>query len=214
MSDMQFDYIIIGGGTAGCLMANRLSANASHKVLLIEAGRKDDYHWVHIPVGYLYCIGNPRTDWLYQTEKDPGLNGRQLRYPRGKVLGGCSSINGMLYLRGQSRDYDQWAELTGDARWRWEHSLPYFKLHEDHYKGANAQHGAKGTMSELLKGANNQRRPVDDEVTTRRGTRVREAEVVGTQCGIATRDKRTNHVGNQVGVVGHGNDRPLSGTQS
>ena len=152
MSDMQFDYIIIGGGTAGCLMANRLSANASHKVLLIEAGRKDDYHWVHIPVGYLYCIGNPRTDWLYQTEKDPGLNGRQLRYPRGKVLGGCSSINGMLYLRGQSRDYDQWAELTGDARWRWEHSLPYFKLHEDHYKGANAQHGAKGTMSELLKG--------------------------------------------------------------
>ena len=152
MSDMQFDYIIIGGGTAGCLMANRLSANASHKVLLIEAGRKDDYHWVHIPVGYLYCIGNPRTDWLYQTEKDPGLNGRQLRYPRGKVLGGCSSINGMLYLRGQSRDYDHWAELTGDARWRWEHSLPYFKLHEDHYKGANAQHGAKGTMSELLKG--------------------------------------------------------------
>ncbi len=152
MGDTHFDYIIIGGGTAGCLLANRLSANASHRVLLIEAGRKDDYHWVHIPVGYLYCIGNPRTDWLYQTEKDPGLNGRQLRYPRGKVLGGCSSINGMLYLRGQSRDYDHWAELTGDARWRWDNSLPYFKLHEDHYKGANDLHGAKGTVSELLQG--------------------------------------------------------------
>ncbi|MDP3137907.1 MAG: GMC family oxidoreductase N-terminal domain-containing protein, partial [Burkholderiaceae bacterium] len=106
-----FDYVIIGGGTAGCLLANRLSADASRRVLLIEAGRRDDYHWIHIPVGYLYCIGNPRTDWLFNTEPEPGLNGRALRYPRGKTLGGCSSINGMIYMRGQSRDYDQWAQL-------------------------------------------------------------------------------------------------------
>jgi choline dehydrogenase len=150
MSDTQFDYIIVGAGTAGCLLANRLSANASKRVLLIEAGRKDDYHWVHIPVGYLYCIGNPRTDWLYNTAPDAGLNGRSLRYPRGKVLGGCSSINGMIYMRGQARDYDQWADITGDARWRWDNALPYFKLHEDHYLGANAMHGAKGERSEVL----------------------------------------------------------------
>ncbi|MCX7271435.1 MAG: GMC family oxidoreductase N-terminal domain-containing protein [Burkholderiales bacterium] len=150
MNDTTFDYIIIGAGTAGCLLANRLSADASKRVLLIEAGRKDDYHWVHIPVGYLYCIGNPRTDWLYQTEPADGLNGRRLRYPRGKVLGGCSSINGMIYMRGQSRDYDQWAAITGDARWSWEHSLPYFKMHEDHYLGANALHGAKGAPSEVV----------------------------------------------------------------
>ena len=152
MSDTDFDFIIVGAGTAGCLLANRLTADARCRVLLIEAGRKDDYHWVHIPVGYLYCIGNPRTDWLYQTQPDAGLNGRQLRYPRGKVLGGCSSINGMIYMRGQSRDYDQWAQVCGDARWRWEHSLPYFKLHEDHYLGANALHGAKAQPSELLQG--------------------------------------------------------------
>jgi choline dehydrogenase len=145
-----FDYIIIGAGTAGCLLANRLSADASKKVLLIEAGRKDDYHWIHIPVGYLYCIGNPRTDWLYQTEKDAGLNGRQLRYPRGKTLGGCSSINGMIYMRGQARDYNHWADVLGDESWRWDNNLPYFKLHEDHYKGADELHGAKGTRSELL----------------------------------------------------------------
>ncbi|MFP8780058.1 GMC family oxidoreductase [Hydrogenophaga sp. RWCD_12] len=145
-----FDYVIIGGGTAGCLLANRLSADASKRVLLIEAGRKDDYHWIHIPVGYLYCIGNPRTDWLYQTEADPGLNGRKLRYPRGKTLGGCSSINGMIYMRGQARDYDQWAQLTGNGEWAWDNALPYFKLHEDHYKGASALHGAKGSPSELL----------------------------------------------------------------
>ena len=126
----SFDYIIIGAGTAGCLMANRLSADASKRVLLIEAGRKDDYHWIHIPVGYLYCIGNPRTDWLYSTEPDAGLNGRSLRYPRGKTLGGSSSINGMIYMRGQARDYDQWAQLTGDMSWRWENTLPYFKLLE------------------------------------------------------------------------------------
>ena len=144
MSDTTFDYIIIGAGTAGCLLANRLSGDRSKRVLLIEAGRKDDYHWVHIPVGYLYCIGNPRTDWLYNTEPAAGLNGRSLRYPRGKVLGGCSSINGMIYMRGQSRDYDLWAEVTGDARWRWDNALPYFMRHEDHYKGGDALHGAGG----------------------------------------------------------------------
>ena len=146
----EFDYIIVGAGTAGCLLANRLSADASKRVLLIEAGRRDDYHWIHIPVGYLYCIGNPRTDWLYQTEVQPGLNGRALRYPRGKTLGGCSSINGMIYMRGQSRDYDQWAALTGDASWGWGESLPYFKLHEDHYAGATTLHGARGTAPELM----------------------------------------------------------------
>jgi len=150
MSDHSFDYIIVGGGTAGSLLANRLSADARRRVLLIEAGKKDDYHWVHIPVGYLYCIGNPRTDWLYQTEPAAGLNGRTLRYPRGKVLGGCSSINGMIYMRGQSRDYDQWAQITGDQAWRWDNSLPYFQLHEDHHKGANALHGAKGAKTPLL----------------------------------------------------------------
>ena len=156
MSDTTFDYIIIGGGTAGALLANRLSADPQNRVLLIEAGRKDDYHWIHIPVGYLYCIGNPRTDWLYQTEPDAGLNGRQLRYPRGKTLGGCSSINGMIYMRGQARDYDQWAELTGDATWRWDNALPYFRRHEDHWRldrpeGASEHfkrlHGNKATGS-------------------------------------------------------------------
>jgi choline dehydrogenase len=144
MSDTSFDYVIIGGGTAGCLLANRLSKDPSRRVLLIEAGRRDDYHWIHIPVGYLYCIGNPRTDWMYNTQADPGLNGRTLRYPRGKALGGCSSINGMIYMRGQARDYDQWARLTGDASWRWDNVLPYFKKHEDYYKGADAAHGAGG----------------------------------------------------------------------
>jgi choline dehydrogenase len=134
MSDLSFDYIIIGGGTAGCLLANRLSANASKRVLMIEAGRRDDYHWIHIPVGYLHCIGNPRTDWLYQTEAEPGLNGRSLRYPRGKTLGGSSSINGMIYMRGQARDYERWAELTGDDAWRWDSALDSFRMHEDHYK--------------------------------------------------------------------------------
>jgi choline dehydrogenase len=144
MSDNTFDYVIVGAGTAGCLLANRLTRDSGVRVLLIEAGRRDDYHWIHIPVGYLYCIGNARTDWLYHTEPDAGLNGRKLRYPRGKTLGGCSSINGMIYMRGQSRDYDEWAQATGDASWNWDSVLPYFKRHEDYYKGADAVHGAGG----------------------------------------------------------------------
>jgi choline dehydrogenase len=139
-----FDYIVIGGGTAGALMANRLSADARRRVLLVEAGGHDRYHWIHIPVGYLYCIGNARTDWLYRTEPDAGLNGRVLRYPRGKTLGGSSSINGMIYMRGQARDYDQWARLLHDDAWCWEQVLPAFKQHEDHYLGADAWHGAGG----------------------------------------------------------------------
>ena len=143
MSETTFDYVVIGAGTAGSLMANRLSADKNRRVLLIEAGRKDDYHWIHIPVGYLYCIGNPRTDWLFNTDADPGLNGRSLRYPRGKVLGGCSSINGMIYMRGQARDYDHWGAL-GNPGWSWQECLPFFKQHEDFHKGADEFHAAPG----------------------------------------------------------------------
>jgi choline dehydrogenase len=139
-----WDHIIIGAGTAGCLLANRLSADPKARVLLLEAGGRDDYAWIHIPVGYLYCIGNPRTDWMFSTEPDPGLNGRVLRYPRGKVLGGSSSINGMIYMRGQARDYDGWAEQLGDPAWRWDACLPHFKRHEDHWRGADALHGQGG----------------------------------------------------------------------
>src|SRR5215813_9169188 len=139
-----WDYVIVGAGTAGCVLANRLSADPDVKVLLLEAGGKDDWIWVHIPVGYLYCIGNPRTDWCYRTEPDPGLNGRSILYARGKVLGGCSSINAMLYLRGQKRDYDEWARLTGDAAWSWESVLPIFKRSEDYHLGASDFHGAGG----------------------------------------------------------------------
>lgn len=140
----QYDYIIIGAGTAGCVLANRLTQDKNCNVLLLEAGGRDDYIWIHIPVGYLYCINNPRTDWMYRTEAEPGLNGRSLIYPRGKVLGGCSSINGMIYMRGQARDYNEWADLTGDASWRWEHTLPLFMKSEDHHDGNSEFHGAKG----------------------------------------------------------------------
>jgi choline dehydrogenase len=139
MDSLQFDYIVVGAGTAGCLLANRLSADPAKRVLLLEAGKKDNYPWIHIPVGYLYCIGNPRTDWLYKTQAEPGLNGRSLGYPRGKTLGGCSSINGMIYMRGQARDYNAWAAATGEPQWDWAHSLPDFMAHEDHYR--MDQHG-------------------------------------------------------------------------
>ena len=144
MTAQTWDYIVVGAGTAGCLLANRLSADKDRRVLLLEAGGSDNYVWIHIPVGYLYCIGNPRTDWLYQTEPDAGLNGRVLRYPRGRVLGGSSSINGMIYMRGQARDYDGWAAMLGDDGWRWDACLPYFKLHEAHWRGADEHHGASG----------------------------------------------------------------------
>ena len=126
----SYDYIIVGAGTAGCVLANRLSADPNVSVLLLEAGGKDDYIWTKIPVGYLYCIGNPRVDWGFKTEPEPGLNGRAIDYPRGKVLGGCSSINGMIYMRGQARDYDHWAQL-GNPGWGWDDVLPYFLKSED-----------------------------------------------------------------------------------
>ena len=140
----NWDYIVVGAGTAGCLLANRLSVDPQVRVLLLEAGGRDNYAWIHIPVGYLYCIGNPRTDWMYQTEPDAGLNGRTLRYPRGKVLGGSSSINGMIYMRGQARDYDGWAAALGDQAWSWQACLPHFKRHEAHWRGSDEWHGAGG----------------------------------------------------------------------
>jgi choline dehydrogenase-like flavoprotein len=139
----SYDYIVVGGGTAGCLLANRLSADPDVSVLLLEAGGKDNYLWIHIPVGYLYCINNPRTDWCFKTEAEPGLNGRAINYPRGKVLGGCSSINGMIYMRGQARDYDHWRQL-GNTGWGWDDVLPYFKQHEDFTHGSDDLHGAGG----------------------------------------------------------------------
>ena len=152
LKNTAFDYIIIGGGSAGCLLANRLSADPSNHVLLLEAGQKDSYPWIHIPVGYLYCIGNPRTDWMYTTEPEKGLNGRSQRYPRGKTLGGCSSINGMIYMRGQARDYDNWAKITGDDSWNWQNALEAFKAHEDHYrldKGADPLTGSNSRFSDM-----------------------------------------------------------------
>jgi choline dehydrogenase-like flavoprotein len=138
-----FDYIIVGAGTAGCVLANRLSADPRTSVLLLEAGGKDSWIWIHIPIGYLYTQNNPRTDWCFKTEPEPGLNGRALNYPRGRVLGGCSSINGMIYMRGQARDYDGWRQ-QGNRGWGWDDVLPYFKKSEDHVFGADEMHGAGG----------------------------------------------------------------------
>lgn len=139
----NFDYVIVGGGSAGCVLANRLSADPKTRVALIEAGGKDDWIWFHIPAGYLFAIGNPRADWCFETEPDPGLNGRKLKYPRGRVLGGSSAINAMLYLRGQKADYDGWRRL-GLEGWGWDDVFPVFKSHEDHFLGASAIHGAGG----------------------------------------------------------------------
>ncbi len=138
-----FDYVIVGAGTAGCVLANRLSADPGTSVLLLEAGGKDNWLWIHIPIGYLYTQNNPRTDWCFRTDPEPGLNGRQLNYPRGRVLGGCSSINGMIYMRGQARDYDGWRQ-QGNRGWGWEDVLPYFKKSEDNALGADEMHGQGG----------------------------------------------------------------------
>ncbi|MBP7002721.1 GMC family oxidoreductase [Amaricoccus sp.] len=141
----SYDYIVVGAGSAGCVLANRLSADPANRVLLLEAGGRDNYHWIHIPVGYLYCIGNPRTDWGFKTQAEAGLNGRALLYPRGRVLGGCSSINGMIYMRGQAADYDHWRQL-GCSGWGWDDVLPLFKAQEDFYRGADDAHGAGGEL--------------------------------------------------------------------
>ena len=135
-----WDYVVVGGGSAGCLLANRLSEDPGNRVMLLEAGGADTYPWIHIPVGYLYCIGNPRTDWGFKTEPEEGLGGRSILYPRGKTLGGCSSINGMIYMRGQSQDYDNWRQM-GCTGWGWDDVLPYFMKHEDHYEGRDFSGG-------------------------------------------------------------------------
>ena len=143
MSDETFDYVIVGAGSAGCVLANRLSANGKHRVAVIEAGGRDNWIWFHIPVGYLFAIGNPKSDWMFRTEEEPGLNGRSLAYPRGKVIGGCSAINAMIYQRGQDTDYDRWRQL-GLEGWGWNDVLPVFKSQEDHFLGATDLHGAGG----------------------------------------------------------------------
>ena len=132
-SNQDYDYIIVGAGSAGCVLAHRLSADPNINVLLLEAGQDDSYAAINVPVGYLHCINNPRTDWMFNTTEQPGLNGRQLMYPRGKVLGGCSSINGMIYMRGQKADYDAWAEEVDDASWQWDALLPLWKQQQDYH---------------------------------------------------------------------------------
>lgn len=139
----EYDYIIVGAGSAGCLLANRLSADPRHRVLVLEAGGRDNWIWFHIPVGYLFAIGNPRADWLFTTVAEAGLNGRSLAYPRGKVIGGSSSINAMVYMRGQAADYDGWRQL-GLTGWGWDDVLPYFLKHEDHVAPPNAFHRSGG----------------------------------------------------------------------
>ena len=141
--DGEFDYIIVGAGSAGCVLANRLSADPSKRVLLLEAGGRDNWIWFHIPVGYLFAIGNPRADWMFKTESEAGLNGRSLNYPRGKVIGGSSAINAMVYMRGQAGDYDHWRQL-GLPGWSWDDVLPYFKKHEDNFLGPSEHHGTGG----------------------------------------------------------------------
>ena len=143
MSAEKFDYVVVGAGSAGCVLANRLSANGRHRVAVIEAGGKDNWIWYHVPVGYLFAIGNPRSDWMFRTEEDAGLNGRSLAYPRGKVIGGCSAINAMVYMRGQAADYDGWRQL-GLQGWGWDDVLPVFKQQEDHFLGETDLHGAGG----------------------------------------------------------------------
>ena len=143
---LNFDTIIVGAGSAGCLLANRLSEDPNHKVLLVEAGGQDDWIWIKIPVGYLFTIANSRTDWCFKTEPDPGLNGRSIHYARGKVIGGSSSINAMIYMRGQESDYQQWSKLTGDNIWEWKNSLTTFKSIENYFAGDNQWHGSKGEM--------------------------------------------------------------------
>ena len=138
----DFDYIVVGAGSAGCVLANRLSADPAKRVLLLEAGGRDNWIWFHIPVGYLFAIGNPRADWLMKTEPEEGLNGRSLNYPRGKVIGGSSAINGMIYMLGQATDYDQWRQL-GLPGWSWDDVRPFFRKHVDHFLGAK-EHGVGG----------------------------------------------------------------------
>lgn len=141
----HFDYVIVGAGSAGCVLANRLSADPAIRVCLIEAGGSDWYPWIHIPIGYFYTFDNPRTDWRFRTEPDAGLNGRSIKYPRGRVLGGTSSINGMVYIRGQAADYDGWRQ-QGNVGWAWNDVLPYFRKSEDQARGANEAHGAGGEL--------------------------------------------------------------------
>ena len=143
MSEDTYDFIVVGAGSAGCVLANRLSRDPKNRVLIVEAGGRDNWIWFHIPVGYLYAIGNPRADWMFKTAPEPNLGGRSIAYPRGKVVGGCSAINAMIYMRGQAADYDGWRQL-GLAGWGWDDVLPYFLRQEDHHGGGGALHGTGG----------------------------------------------------------------------